>query len=157
MEYWLVMKTIYDIQQKEDWDGLAKDLAQELEPGSVIALCGPLGAGKTTFVQALSRVLGVDSNPRSPTFSLMRIYKLDSKQYPEMKRLIHVDAYRFDKPTDVLSLNLEEELVEQGAILAIEWPENMDDWLKRQKQRMFSLKVELQNDSQRHVTISGQA
>jgi tRNA threonylcarbamoyladenosine biosynthesis protein TsaE len=141
-----MLKDTFQIKRIEDWDELAKELVNELKPGSILTLSGPLGAGKTTFVQALARALGVQGNPRSPTFSLMRSYL-----FPKGK-LIHVDAYRLEKPTDVLSLNLDEEFGESGVMLAIEWPENMAGWLEGRSNRVH-LDLSLNKDGSRQVTI----
>lgn len=120
----------YHIDAFSDWDLCATSIAPELRPGDILALSGPLGAGKTTFTQALARALGSEGDPRSPTFSLMRTYRLNN--HPSLKRLIHIDAYRLEKPEDMLALNLEEEMAESGTLLVIEWPENIQAWLNRQ-------------------------
>ena len=56
---------------------IAKDLAQELKPGQVIALSGNLGAGKTIFVKALAEATGIKETITSPTFVLLKAYDLD--------------------------------------------------------------------------------
>lgn len=112
-----------------DWKNVAQAIIQQLKPGTIIALSGPLGAGKTTLVQFLARELGAETNPRSPTFALIHTYHLKNKL--SLKRLVHVDAYRIEKPEDILPLNLQEELSEPGTVLAIEWPENIQSWLKK--------------------------
>ena len=66
------MKQEFTITTLEDWRTLAKGLAKILKPGHIFALKGDLGAGKTTFVQALAEAMGSTSTPKSPTFSLMR-------------------------------------------------------------------------------------
>jgi tRNA threonylcarbamoyladenosine biosynthesis protein TsaE len=124
------MKKTFSIKSLADWDTLAQTIAPDLKAGSILALSGPLGAGKTTFVQALARALGSKDKPKSPTFALMRIYRL---KHPKLKRLIHVDAYRIENENDLLVLNLDEELAEPGTILAIEWPENIEKWLRTKK------------------------
>lgn len=72
----------------EDMARLASWLAAQVRPGDVVALDGPLGAGKTTFVQALARALGVQETVSSPTFVLMNEY--GSGTMP----VAHVDLYR---------------------------------------------------------------
>lgn len=121
---------LFQIKTLTDWDVCAAQVATHLRSGTILTLSGPLGAGKTTFTQALARVLGAATEPRSPTFSLMRAYTLTGKH--GLKRLIHIDAYRLESPTDVLALNLEEEQMEPDTMLVIEWPENIQEWLSRQ-------------------------
>lgn len=86
----------------------------------VIALEGELGAGKTTFVQGFARVLGVKENVLSPTFVLIKIYKLPTTNY-KLKHLVHIDCYRLDSPKDILHLGLREFLKDKDAVVLIEW------------------------------------
>ncbi len=118
----------YIVAHVEDWDAVAKAVAAELKPGMLLALSGPLGSGKTTFVQALARVLGSKQTPRSPTFSMVRTYPI---KQGELKQLVHVDAYRIENENDLLPLGLEELLLEPGTIVAFEWPEHAETWIAR--------------------------
>jgi tRNA threonylcarbamoyladenosine biosynthesis protein TsaE len=122
----------FSIHSFSDWDHWAEELVPEFTTGTILGLSGPLGAGKTTFTQALARALGAEGDPRSPTFSLMRTYQL--KKHPTLRRLVHIDAYRLEKPGDFLALNLEEEMNEPGTLVVIEWPENIQAWLERQQE-----------------------
>jgi tRNA threonylcarbamoyladenosine biosynthesis protein TsaE len=133
------MKKIFSIHSLDDWNALAQQIAPDLVSGSILALSGPLGAGKTTFVQALAKALGSKDKPKSPTFALMRIYRL---KHPTLKRLVHVDAYRIENEQDLLVLNLDEELTEPGTMLAIEWPEHITRWLRKKKTLRLSIKLE---------------
>lgn len=108
----------------EDWDVVARAIVDQLKPGMAIKLTGPLGAGKTTLVQALARVLGAKSVPRSPTFSLLRSYELRSTIHG-LRRLVHVDAYRLESASDAHALGLDEELVGGDTVLAVEWAEHL--------------------------------
>ncbi len=86
-----------------------------LKPGSVVWLSGDLGAGKTTFVQALARAAGAEP-ARSPSFALVHQYAA-----PEGP-LVHVDCYRLRRPEEALDLDLAATAC--GARLTvIEWPE----------------------------------
>lgn len=140
----------YIVSRIEDWEVVARAVAERLVPGMVIKLTGPLGAGKTTFVQVLARVLGSTDTPRSPTFSLMRTYAVFSST--GIKRLIHVDAYRLDEPEDVLALGLDEELASNDTVLAIEWAEKIEDAIRN----LPSIRMKIEADPQgvRRVTIS---
>ena len=80
--------------------------------GAVVALTGPLGAGKTCFVQGLVRGLGAGGYVRSPTFILVH-------HYPGPLPLYHVDLYRIG-PSDLDALGLEE-IMEGDGVTAIEW------------------------------------
>ena len=81
--------------------------------GAVIALQGPLGGGKTCFVQGIALGLGIVNEVVSPTYTLVI-------PYSGRLKLLHVDAYRIRDADELMELALEEEL-ETGAVLAIEW------------------------------------
>lgn len=102
-------------------DLLASRLALSLKAGDVVALSGPLGAGKTTLARALvSRLGGADDEVPSPTFALMQRYETDRLV------LTHCDLYRL-APGELDELGLDDALTE-GAVL-IEWPERAEAWL----------------------------
>lgn len=133
------------------WEKVARNLVRQLRPGDIITLSGPLGAGKTTFVQALAHELGAKRQPKSPTFSLVRTYKLKTPS-SKLHALVHVDAYRIERAEDVVTLGLDELLEVPGTIMAIEWPENVIAWLSRSKQTV-SITIKLQKDGTRIVRL----
>lgn len=94
----------------------AAALATTIAPGTIIALSGPLGAGKTCFVQGLAMGLGVPVtvSVNSPTYILMNIY--EGGRLP----LYHFDWYRLDDATQLTALDLEEYLEGPGVCI-IEW------------------------------------
>lgn len=85
-------------------------------------LSGELGAGKTTLVQALGRVLGVTSDITSPTFSLQKIHPLRGQLW---KRLVHLDAYRLKTLTEIAALELPEYIADPSSLVVVEWPERL--------------------------------
>lgn len=94
----------------------AAALATTIAPGTVIALCGPLGAGKTCFVQGLAAGLGVPATVpvNSPTYILMNIY--EGGRLP----LYHFDWYRLDSADQLAALGLEE-YFEGPGVSIVEW------------------------------------
>lgn len=89
---------------------------------SVVLLEGDLGAGKTTFTQALAEHLGVIEHVHSPTFILKKEYKTP---HTDFKKVVHIDAYRFTHPQEAKVLRLEEDLKDRENIVVIEWPSKM--------------------------------
>ena len=85
-------------------------------PGAVVYLQGDLGAGKTTCVRSLLRTLGVTGLVRSPTYTLVEMYRLAALT------CVHVDLYRLQALTEVDELGLRD-LVGPGCLLLVEWPE----------------------------------
>ncbi len=142
----------YRVDSLSGWEKLAHDLVRELHSGDIITLSGPLGAGKTTFVQALALALGAKRQPKSPTFSLVRTYTLKTPS-SKLRALVHVDAYRIERAEDIVTLGLEELLEVPGTVMAIEWPENVVAWLRREKQAI-SITIKLQKDGTRIVRLS---
>ena len=101
---------------------LARALAEQLAPGDMIGLCGPLGAGKTTLARALIRALGAgEEEVPSPTFTLVQTYDL------RRLTLWHFDLYRLSRPDDVFELGYEDALAEAACL--VEWPERLGDLL----------------------------
>ncbi len=98
---------------------LGEKLSQKLNPHSIILLYGPIGAGKTSFVQGIAKGLSISEDITSPTFSLSHHYS--SGKIP----LIHLDLYRLNNIASAKEVffSEEEEAVQKQAILVIEWPE----------------------------------
>ncbi len=117
------MKQTFLVRDVDGWDAVAARILEILRPGDVLLLSGPLGAGKTTFTQALARALGGVLRPRSPTFALVRAYPVKGPR--RITRLVHIDAYRLETPEEAHALGLEDELLTPGTVLAIEWPEKI--------------------------------
>lgn len=105
--------------------GLAAELAAALPPDTVLALHGDMGVGKTTFVQGLAQGLGVKEHVTSPTFAIYSVYQGTAR------KLVHLDAYRLEKETQIEALLLDEYLVSPWC-LAVEWPEKTGSWLPKE-------------------------
>lgn len=94
---------------------IAQRLGELATPGTLIVLSGPLGAGKTSFVQGLARGLGIAGPVNSPTFTLL-------KEYHGRLPLFHFDLYRLGEPEELWELGFAEYL-EGGGVCALEWGE----------------------------------
>ena len=102
---------------------LAKNLAKELPVGTIVALIGDLGSGKTTFAQGFAEGLDIFESIVSPTFKLVSEYD------GEKCKLIHVDTYRLDGIEDFLNICGEDIIRTPGAIILIEWADKIIDIL----------------------------
>ena len=98
---------------------LGKKVSHKLNPQSIVLLEGPIGAGKTTFVQGIAQGLSISEDITSPTFALSHHY--NSGKIP----LIHIDLYRLKNAYSAKEVffSEEEEAIQRQAILVIEWPE----------------------------------
>ena len=110
------------LKNTEDTGALGKRIADGLKPGSVIALTGPLGAGKTTLAQAIARGLFVSERLSSPTFTIVQEY--ESGRLP----LFHFDVYRVYDPEELFEIGFEEYL-HSGGVCLIEWADLIEDLL----------------------------
>ena len=125
-------------------EALGEALAPHLEAGDVVALSGPLGAGKTRFVAGLARGLGCRARVRSPSFTLVN--ELHGRLL-----LVHLDLYRLDpRATDSLGL---EELAERGVLVA-EWGEKLPAWLLEDA---LMISFEIAAPEERRLEASGRA
>ena len=98
---------------------LGEKLSYKLNPQSIVLLNGPIGAGKTTFVQGIARGLSISEDITSPTFALSHHY------YSGKIPLIHLDLYRLENTFSAKEFfySEEEEVLQNKAILVIEWPD----------------------------------
>lgn len=103
-------------------------LARREEGATLITLSGELGAGKTAFVKAVAKALGVEEVVTSPTFVLEKIYTLENGA-SKFERLIHIDAYRLERGADLAPLGFDELLRDAGNLILLEWPEKVQEAL----------------------------
>ncbi len=109
---------------------IAADLARKIiktKKGAVIALEGELGAGKTTFIQGFAKALGIKEKIKSPTFVLMKKYKVSHGIFS----LYHLDCYRVDNPKDLKIPEFQEIIHEPYNIVLVEWAERVKEILPK--------------------------
>lgn len=123
----------------------AKDIVKRHPTGAVlIALRGELGSGKTTFVQGLAKGFRIKRRIISPTFLIVRSYKLGVRSF------YHIDLYRIKSDNDIEGLGLEEIIKDPQNIVAIEWAEKMGRLLPRKR---WEIRFEYAGEDKRRVTI----
>ena len=107
------------IENLKETINFGENFSQCLNPLSIVLLKGPIGAGKTSFVQGIAKGLSILEDVTSPTFSLSHHY--DSGRIP----LIHMDLYRLEnnKTAKEFFLSEEEEAIQNNSIIVVEWPE----------------------------------
>lgn len=117
--------TEYVSRSEERTRAIAAGLASDLPAGSVVALRGELGSGKTVFSSGMLSALGVPAPHQSPTFVIMHRYDLPAASAGGIRRVYHIDAYRLDDPTDLSELGFEEWVTDPEGMVLIEWPERL--------------------------------
>ena len=122
----------------------------------IIGLSGNLGTGKTTFMKYLAQCLGVKETIQSPTFVIMKKYELrNAKQNQQTiankyKFLVHIDAYRIEKPEEMIVLDWQDVINDSQNIVCVEWPELIAEILPKHILLKFDYG---QNDNERIITI----
>tara|TARA_Y100001970_G_scaffold286862_1_gene410064 strand:+ start:3050 stop:3466 length:417 start_codon:yes stop_codon:yes gene_type:complete len=132
----------------EETQIFASYLASIIPEGTVIALIGNLGSGKTTFSQGYARALNVQENVGSPTFKLISEYMGTPHNF------YHVDCYRLNSINDFLNIGGEKYLYPEGAVTLIEWADLIDKLLS---DRVISIQFERseKNLNERKLIIKG--
>lgn len=130
----------WNITSKTDLKGAAAELIGKQSSAVVLALYGDLGAGKTTFTQAIGEILGVSEDITSPTFVIMKRYPTTHEVF---RNLIHVDAYRLHDTEELTVLGFEDWLHEDHTLMVIEWADKVGSLLP---ESAVKLKFTLQNN-----------
>lgn len=110
------MESVYSLNDIEE---VAKEFSRYISTHKIVAFHGDLGAGKTTFIQAVCKQLGVKENVSSPTFSIINQYTT-----AENKTIFHIDLYRVKDDEEAINAGVEE-CIYSGDICFIEWPERI--------------------------------
>lgn len=140
--------TTHNTQETIDY---ALAFASRLQGGEVLALHGDLGSGKTTFVKGLAEGLRVNDTIISPTFTLLKEYKiLRPKSHFRSAILVHVDAYRAETIDDIKSVGIEDYLNRDDVILVVEWAEKIKDILP---QPVININFTYQGENERKIQI----
>ena len=140
------MKTIH-ISGPDALEAAAKEFVSLMGDNTVFAFYGDMGAGKTTFINALCKVLGVDEEEtNSPSFALINEYRSDTSA----ELIYHFDFYRLDNLEEALEIGVED-YFDSGALCLIEWPERVAAILPSDT---VSVRLTVNDDDSRTLTVS---
>ena len=123
---------------------VGRKLAEKLPGGSVVAMYGDLGAGKTAFVRGMARGMGLSCRVSSPTFTIVN-------EYLGQRELIHFDMYRLSSADELFDIGWEDYL-SRNAVCAVEWSENVQDAFFGDE---IVVRIEKMNDTDRKILIEG--
>ena len=135
---------IFETRSPEETEQIGYKLAQQLNPGTVIAYQGDLGAGKTAFTRGLARGLGCTEQVTSPTYTIVNEYITGKMP------LFHFDMYRLHSADDLFDIGWEDYL-ERGGICAVEWSENVAQALEDP----VVVSIEKTGEESRRITVTG--
>ena len=116
------MEKLLHIASEQETEQIGEAIGRAAEPGTVVALIGDLGTGKTTLTKSIARGLGVTETVTSPTFNIIREYK--SGRIPQY----HFDVYRIGDPDEMFELGYEEYFYGDG-ICVVEWADIIEELL----------------------------
>ena len=134
----------YITNSPAETEAIGAALGKIINPGTVIAYRGDLGAGKTAFTRGVACGLGAKESVTSPTYTIVNEYL--SGKYP----LFHFDMYRLASSDDLFDIGWEDYL-ERGGICAVEWSENVADALEG----AIIVTIEKLGEESRRITIEG--
>lgn len=123
-------------------------IAPRSEGATIVNLSGDLGAGKTTFVQAIGQFLGIPDTIKSPTFTIMQAYSLPEGGKTPFKRIVHIDAYRLEKPEQIEHVDWSVLQKDKDNLIFVEWPEK-----SLPVTPAYSVSIQADGET-RHITIS---
>ena len=121
----------YLSESLEETNKIAEDFINKIkeiktDKALIVGLFGDLGSGKTTFTQAVGKILGIKEIMTSPTFVIQKNYQINSTNYQlQAKKLIHIDAYRLESGKELISLDFIEMQNDPQNLILIEWPERV--------------------------------
>ena len=129
----------------KDTEAMGEKLAGALKPGSVVAMRGGMGMGKTAFIRGLARGLGFEGRVTSPTFTIVN-------EYPAKTPLFHFDLYRISDADELYDIGWEDYLT-RGGVCAVEWSEIAQELLSDADVTVCIARGE--GDDERVITIEG--
>ncbi len=136
------------IKSTDDLGRAAEEFLGLMDDRTVYAFNGEMGAGKTTFINALVRALGVpdDEATSSPTFAIVNEYRSDTTA----ELIYHFDLYRIENLEQAFDIGIEDYL-DSGALCLIEWPDRIDDILPDDTVRVD---IEIMPDGGRKLIVN---
>jgi len=130
-------------KNEAETEKVGEGFASGLPGGTVVAMYGDLGAGKTAFVRGMARGMGLDCRVSSPTFTIVN-------EYLGARELIHFDMYRLRSSDELFDIGWEDYLA-RGAVCAVEWSENVEDAFFGDE---ITVRIEKLSENERKITIS---
>ena len=136
---------------------LGAEFAQQIlrrgheKSATVLALIGDLGSGKTTFLQGFAKGLGIEEVVNSPTFIIMKKFKILGSPTPHhFRNFYHLDLYRLEGQKDSKFFNFKEIMADPKNIVAIEWPEKIAKTLPK---KVVSISFNHLKENEREIVV----
>ena len=136
------------IKSLKQLDSAAVEVLENIGQNRIICLYGSMGAGKTTFIKSLCKVLCVVDTVVSPTFALINEYST-----PQGLPVYHFDFYRINKLEEVFDFGYEEYFYSSNGLCLIEWPELIEEILP--SEGVVRFKIAVNDDGSRTISQKG--
>lgn len=137
---------VYITNSERETEALGAAFAAKIPDGSVVALYGGLGSGKTAFVRGMARGMGIDAFVSSPTFTIVN-------EYTGGRSLFHFDMYRLKSADELYDIGWEDYL-SRGGVCAVEWSENVRSAFEGDEYTVSFRKL---SETGREITVEGGA
>ena len=137
------MTLSFTTKSAEESEALGQKIGRALQKGDILAMRGPLAAGKTTLTKGIARSLGIRDEITSPTFCLI-------SEYAGKMPLYHMDVYRLDGAEDFINLGTDDMLYGEG-VCVIEWSEKI---MSELPDMAITVDISVNGDGSRTVNIS---
>lgn len=136
------MERIIEINSLDELDVVAQAVVESLEGRTVVAFDAPMGAGKTTLISRIARLLGSKDDVTSPTFAIVN-------QYEGERTIYHFDMYRIERVEEALDFGSEEYFA-SGDLCLVEWPEKIEPLLPEDT---MVVRIEIVSENARRFVI----
>ena len=134
----------YISKSEQETERIGSEFAASLPGGTVVAMYGDLGAGKTAFVRGMARGMGLDCRVSSPTFTIVN-------EYLGERELIHFDMYRLSSADELFDIGWED-YISRGAVCVVEWSENVAEAMEE----AITVTIEKLGEDTRRITLEGE-
>ncbi|MCK4225070.1 MAG: tRNA (adenosine(37)-N6)-threonylcarbamoyltransferase complex ATPase subunit type 1 TsaE [candidate division Zixibacteria bacterium] len=131
----------------EETKEFGRSLAKQLNPGSLVALIGPLGSGKTVLIQGICSGLGVEKVVTSPSFVIINEYP--GRLHSSPIWIYHFDLYRLENVEEFIKLGYEEYFYGRGITL-IEWAEKVKPFLPKKR---WEVHLKILSENERGICV----
>ena len=134
----------YITKNEMETEALGAAFGAKIPDGTVVAMYGDLGAGKTAFVRGMAKGMGIDMRVSSPTFTIVN-------EYIGERELFHFDMYRLGSSDELFDIGWEDYLAREG-VCVVEWSENVSDAFDGTE---IEVEINKLSDTERKITIRG--
>lgn len=134
----------YISRSEAQTEAIGEKFAASVPDGTVVAMYGDLGAGKTAFVRGMARGMGISARVSSPTFTIVN-------EYTGSRELLHFDMYRLEGADELFDIGWEDYLA-RNAVCAVEWSERVEDAFTGTE---TVVRIEKLGDNERKIIIEG--